>query len=152
MKRQAGFTLIDLMLTIAIIGLLAALAMPNFIVSRQNARRNIFIAQLNKLVGGIETYAIIEGGYPPETAPGELPPGLGEYFTKSSIWTESTPIGGYWDWDYNQHNFGTHAGVSVYQPALSDEKMMEIDGKIDDGNLYTGFFQKREGGFMSIIE
>lgn len=152
MIRQAGFTLIDIMLTIAIIGMLAALAMPNFITSRQNAQRNFFIAQLNKLVGGFETYAIIEGSYPPDSTPGVMPPGMDEYFTKSTTWTQSTPIGGYWDWDYNQDNFGARAGVSVYQPALSDEKMMEIDAKIDDGNLYTGIFRKRNNGFISIIE
>ena len=140
------------MLAVAIIGLLCALALPNFITSRRNAQRNMFIAQLNKLVGGFETYAIIEGNYPPDATPGVLPPGMDAYFSKTAIWGETTPIGGYWDWDYNQHSFGALAGLSVYQPALSDEMMMEIDGKIDDGNLYTGIFRKRHNGFISIIE
>jgi prepilin-type N-terminal cleavage/methylation domain-containing protein len=152
MHKRDGFTLIDVMMVVAIIALLASLAMPNFLKSRHNAQVTIFITQLTKLVGGFETYSIIEGGYPPDTTPGVLPDGMDAYFSKSSIWASTTPIGGYWDWDYNQTSFGARAGVSVYQPSLSDDEMEKIDVRIDDGNLYTGRFRKRHNGFISIIE
>ena len=65
-------------------------------------------------------------------------------------WVDKTPIGGQWDWDNGQ--FGSKAGVSVYMPPVTDEEMREVDALIDDGNLSTGSFQKRTGGFIYIME
>ena len=67
-------------------------------------------------------------------------------------WAETTSLGGYWDWDYNQLQFGCRAGISVYTPQWTDEQMREIDARIDDGNLSTGSFRKRSGGYIWAVE
>ena len=65
-------------------------------------------------------------------------------------WTQPTSLGGQWDWDDGQ--FGFKAGVSVYQPAAPVSQMQKIDQLIDDGDLATGGFRARSGGYISVIE
>jgi len=53
MNKQAGFTLIELVVVIVILGLLAAAALPRFVNVTQDAR----IASLNGVAGGLRTAA-----------------------------------------------------------------------------------------------
>ena len=52
-KKQSGFTMIELIVVIVIIGILAAIAVPRFINQTSNAR----IAALNGLAGAINSAA-----------------------------------------------------------------------------------------------
>ncbi len=58
MLGQKGFTLVEIMIVVAIIGLLAAVAIPNFMRAREKAQTNACIANLKQIDGAKTLYAL----------------------------------------------------------------------------------------------
>jgi type II secretion system protein G len=56
MRNRKGFTLIELMIVIAIIGILAAMAVPNFKKAREQAREKACYSNIRVLMGAVEMY------------------------------------------------------------------------------------------------
>jgi prepilin-type N-terminal cleavage/methylation domain-containing protein len=57
-SRKSGFTLVEIMIVVAIIGLLAAIAIPNFVKARTASQTSACIANLKQIQGAIATWAL----------------------------------------------------------------------------------------------
>ena len=67
-SNKAGFTLVEIMIVVAIIGLLAAIAIPSFVNARTKSQTNACINNLRQISGAKDQYALDHNNAAPAIA------------------------------------------------------------------------------------
>ena len=139
---RRGFTLIEILIVVVILGILSAIVIVQFMDAREDSERVAFITAGQIFADAAARFHLENGSYPNDTTPGELPVGFPKYINYNA-WLADTPIGGQWDAELNEDGIISAVGV-VFDGSnnKSNAYMQEIDVAIDDGDLATGYFRR----------
>lgn len=69
-RRPSGFTLLEMLLVIAILGLLVSIAVPSLLAVRRRAKISVSQQRIDSIAAGVEQYHSEQGDYPPASIDG----------------------------------------------------------------------------------
>lgn len=150
-QSKQGFTLIEIMIVVFVIGVLAAIAIPALQKHVRNSRAASFVSDVRTISSAAQQYALESGWWVPDYASGTFPAELDGYFSRRKF-ELGTTLGGVWD--FEQDDVGDYtSAVGVINPIYGDEVFVQVDKVLDDGNLNTGLFVKTsDSSYYYIIE
>lgn len=164
-RSVAGVGLVELMVVVTIISMIMLAAVPTYNRIQRKARASTIANDFRVFAAVFQAHAHETGAWPAEAAVGIIPTGLNNAELKAETWTRITPMGGQFDWDFNQvHPGGTSPGGrwraaiginnSSSSAVLLDQALLEeIDRALDDGVITTGSFRLGgDGGPLFILE
>lgn len=72
LRNRKGFTLVEMMIVVLIIGILVAIALPNFLKARENSQTKACATNMKQIQGAIEQWAM-EKKMPSSTSTDDFP-------------------------------------------------------------------------------
>jgi general secretion pathway protein G len=131
-RKEEGFTLVELIVVVAILGFLLSIAIPRYLTARETAALNASKANLHNLASAMELYATERSQYSYPANATEAITWLRAYIPKAP----QSPKGGY-------YKYAGTTGGSDY--TIYDPKSYTVPGK---GTLYI---QVRAGAVIEEV-
>jgi len=130
-KNKGGFTLVEIMIVVAIIALLAAIAVPNFLRARKRSQATRILEDLRQVDAAIGQFAIDSNkdkNY--EVKWDDLRP----YFKPGSVLATASPEGK----DLFGHTYLREGQTVNMPPQVDDATVAEFEG-IVDADFWKGY-------------
>ena len=122
--RRSGFTIIELLMAMTIVGLLSAVVVPKFTEMKRRATATQILGDFGVMRHAAMTFYVDSGYFPRETPRGTLPPNLSTYLPngfemKKELWTMD-----YENWTLRTGTRFTKTGVAIgVSFVIPDEKL-----------------------------
>ena len=130
-KSKSGFTLVEILIVVIILGILAAIVIPQFTNASQDARKSSLVSQLQTLRSQIELWKLQHGDALPNLV-GASP----------ACWLPLTSVT-----VYNTKNFGPYMQAPPANPLNGFSAVIDGDGTA--GAAATGFVYDYNGGTVT---
>jgi type II secretion system protein G len=129
-RKETGFTLIELLIVVAIIGIIAAIAIPNLLNAIDRSKQKRTMADMRSVGTSCEEYSIDNNFYPIQTTQGDVST-IGVNLTPTYI--KVVPMTDGWNWNIQ---YGTATGGSAYtiRSLGKDGAKNGISGQTNDFN------------------
>lgn len=91
MRARSGFTFVEILLVVVIIGILASMVLPRFVGRSEDARRQVAMSDINASIAtALDMYELDNGVYPDKlddllAKPGDLKSWNGPYLKKEPL-------------------------------------------------------------------
>ena len=89
-RKMRGFTLVELLIVLLVLGVLIGLAVPRYLASVEESKKTTFCSNVRSIMSALEMYRINEGEQYPATATA-----LSENIIRSATYFTQPPINPY---------------------------------------------------------
>ncbi len=147
-NREKGFTLIELLIVVAIIGIIAAIAIPNLLNAIDRGKQKRTMADIRSVGTAVESYAVDVNYYPIYTSETDVSGGVEGQI--EPVYIRTAPLVDGWQNNLTFQSDTTGSAYTVLSPAKDGVKGTNTGGATGDFDCDIvfqsgGFFQWPEG-------
>ena len=148
LRSKAAFTLVEVAVAAAIIGILAAIAIPAYVRSKDSAKIAALTNDMRIYAQNFDTFELEKKSFPlSQPNAGQIPAGIEDELPET--WKLPSPIGGTYRWIYTTEIEPTDrvAYIEIVNTGanpilLSPNRLKDVDENLDDGDVSQGNFRQ----------